>query len=500
MNTYTGKMRTLTAALAVTMLGMSPAFAVVNSGSTGADGAFNPTVNTPLNVPPGGVFNFISVNIPVGVTVTFNKNTTNTPVVILATGNVTVAGTININGSGSTNVGAAGDGNIGDDGLPGSGGVGGYGGGRGGATGNGLGGSGLGPGGGGGGNFDANVGPTGGGGGGFSVAGARSNALATYNVPGATGVGGSAYGSSLLLPLTGGSGGGGGSGGSAFQGAGGGGGGGAILIASSGTVSVTGSILANGGQSGACAGPGVGAAGGGGSGGAIRIVATGISGNGVLSANVVRDINGNLTGITCTSVPTSFYTTSGGGAAGYIRLEAETFLRTAVSTPPHSFAAPGPIFIAGLPTLRITSVAGVNAPADPTGNADITLPVSTANPVTVTFATTGVPVGNTVKLTVTPANATPVIVTSPALTGTAGAATASVSVSLPGGPSTLQAVTTYTIVASLGDALGNQYAKGERVEKIEVAANMNGGPSSVTLITVSGKRVPMAGPLPALAG
>lgn len=116
---------------------------------------------------------------------------------------------------------------------------------------------------------------------------------------------------------------------------------------------------------------------------------------------------------------------------------------------------------------------------------------------TVVFQTTGVPVGNTVKLTVKPANAVPLSVVSPALTGTTDSATASVDVNLPTGPSTLEATTTYTIVASLGDALGVQYAKGERVEKIEVAASM-GGPSVVTLITVSGKRYPMPGPLPAM--
>mgnify|MGYP001590922813 CR=1 FL=1 len=154
------------------------------------------------------------------------------------------------------------------------------------------------------------------------------------------------------------------------------------------------------------------------------------------------------------------------------------------------------MFVAGLPTLRITSVAGVAAPATPTGNADITLPATTTNPITVAFATTGVPVGNTVKLTVKPANGAPVSVVSPALTGTTDAATASVSVDLPSGPSVLEATTTYTIVASLGDALGNQFAEGERVEKIEVAAS-TAGPSMVTLITVSGKRVTMPSAIPA---
>ena len=151
MKTENFKTKMLVSALAALFAGVSPVYAF-NSGSTGADGAFNPTVNTELPLPPGGIFNFTTVNIPSGVTVTFKKNTTNTPVVILASGDVTIAGAINVSAiSNSTNVGAAGDGNLGDDGIPGKGGPGGYDGGVGGAVPNGMGGSGLGPGGGGGG-------------------------------------------------------------------------------------------------------------------------------------------------------------------------------------------------------------------------------------------------------------------------------------------------------------------------------------------------------------
>lgn len=154
---------------------IQPAFAVYDSGSTGADGAFNPTVNTELQIPASGVFNFTTVNIPTGVTVKFKKNTTNTPVIILASGNVTVAGAIDLNATNSSHVGASGDGNLGDDGLPGIGGPGGYDGGRGGAINKGDGGAGLGPGGGGGGKyfFYANYYNyyLGGGGGGFNGAG-----------------------------------------------------------------------------------------------------------------------------------------------------------------------------------------------------------------------------------------------------------------------------------------------------------------------------------------
>src|SRR3989442_1443251 len=70
-----------------------------NSGSTGADGPFSPTATTTLTLPPSGVFNFTTVNIPSSVTVRFTKNAANTPVTILASGDVTIAGTIDVSGS-----------------------------------------------------------------------------------------------------------------------------------------------------------------------------------------------------------------------------------------------------------------------------------------------------------------------------------------------------------------------------------------------------------------
>ena len=478
------KPATLIATLCLAGL-VQPAFAY-DSGSTGADGAFSPTVNTELQIPASGVFNFTTVNIPAGVTVTFRINTSNTPVVILASGSATIAGTININGSDATHVGAAGDGNLGDDGIPGKGGPGGYDGGRGGGIGTDKrGGAGLGPGGGlfgGRGTWPYGDTRIGGGGGGFGGTGANSGwGGNTQSYHSGTGVGGVTYSSSQLLPLLGGSGGGGGAGGNSFSGSGGGGGGGALLIASSGTVFITGAIRSNGGNGGISLGSGTGAEGGSGSGGAIRIVATSISGNGAIAAvagdQTVNSANGDAGGYAVDN--------GGAGGVGRIRLEAETFTRTAASNPVHAFGSPSSVFVAGLPTLRITSVAGVAAPANPTGNADITLPSTTPNPVIVEFATTGVPTGNTVSLRVTPAYGNAVTVVSPAVTGTTAAGTASVSATLPSGPSVLSATTTYTIVVAMGEAL-SIYAQGEVVEKVRLSTTMN-GPTLVTLITASGK-------------
>ena len=176
---------------------------------------------------------------------------------------------------------------------------------------------------------------------------------------------------------------------------------------------------------------------------------------------------------------------AGNGANGRIRLEANSITFSSTTSPAYTKSTPGSVFLAGLPTLTIASVGGVSAPENPTGQADITLPVATQNPVTVTFQTANVPLGNTVLLTVTPAYGQQIVAQSPAITGSTTSGTASVEVALPKGPSVLQATTTYTIVAALGDALST-YANNERVEKIQLIASL-GGQSSTKLITVSGK-------------
>lgn len=390
----------------------------------------------------------------------------------LVSGDVTINGNIVLSGGNATHSGAAGDGNLGDDGIPGQGGPGGFDGGRGGDV-NRRGGDGLGPGGGVSGSalcvFRAIVSGYGGGGGGYISGGsaAGTNLCVTS--------GGPSYGSASLLPLIGGSGGGGGHGGGSFAGTGGGGGGGALLIAASGTVTVNGSIVANGGHAGASAGVNCGGTGGGGSGGAIRIAATMLAGNGAITA-VAGGTNSN----SCL-----FDGKGGSGSHGRIRLEAEIMQRTAATTPGFSFAQPQDVFVAGLPGLKIISVAGVNAPAQPTGSADIVLPETTPNPVEVVFATTNVPLGNTVKLTVTPASGAATSVISDAIDGTEASGSASASIDLPDGPSILSAQVSFTVTASLGQDL-SRFAQGERVERVILAANLSGN-SMTTLITESGK-------------
>lgn len=427
---------TLTALVAVALSGQALAY---ESGSTGADGALNPTVDTQIQLPPDGVLNYTNVNIPSGVTVTFAKNTTNTPVVMLVGGDATIAGTIHVNGSSAAQTGAAGDGSIGDDGTPGAGGPGGYSGGQGGrsstSSGERVSQPGSGPGAAGP-SVIYSSDPCGGSGGGFGGSGGYAgNSTGWCNVNGST-TQGRPYGTTELLPLIGGSGGAGGAGGTILRGAGGGGGAGGLMIAVSGTLSVTGAVRANGGAGGVVAGAGVGGAGGGGSGGAIRLIATTITGNGSVTAQGGTAQRNNVA---------SSIMYGGVGGNGRIRMEAESFTRTAASSPAHTFGQPAPAFVAGLPTLRISRVAGVDAPAAPTGNADIALPEETVNPVGVEVATSGVPLGNTVEITVTPAYGSPTTHISNALSGTEASATATASVTLPSGPSTLLATVTYSV-------------------------------------------------------
>jgi hypothetical protein len=292
---------------------------------------------------------------------------------------------------------------------------------------------------------------------------------AGYGLPGlgSANAGGTTYGSNSLVPLIGGSGGGGGAGSLAsngFSGTGGGGGGGAILIAASGAVNLTGTILASGGNSGNFIG-GAGAAGngGGGSGGAIRVVASSITGAGSMN------VNGGISGTNGFSV---IYQGGNGG-------------RGRVST---EIATTGTLVLTGLPSLTIASVGGVATPAAPTGNGDVALAANAPNPITVTFTTTGVPTGGTIKLTMTPARGAATTATSSLITGSLTAGTASATIDIPPGVSTLFASSSFTLTVAMGDSL-SKFAMGERVEKILLTAAV-GEPGKAMLVTVSGKQYP----------
>lgn len=467
----------VSAMFAVCALGASSYALAFDSGSTGADGAFNPIVNTEVQLPPTGILNYTTINIPSGVTVTFKKNAANTPVYLLASGNVTISGLIDIRGENSPFVGTAADGNLLDDGLPGKGGPGGFAGGRGGQDGRnttrGPGGNGLGPGGGAGGDAPPGTSCTA-----SSLlhelgtAGAYANDIRPYSAANCGSIVtamSSAYGSALLQPLIGGSGGGGGYGGTELTGSGGGGGGGAMLIASSITITFNGEIYADGGQAGTCVGTGCGGPGAGGSGGAVRLVATTLTGSGHIYAR---------------GVTSGYYYYS---SDGRIRLEADYLTFAGSTSPVRTFSTPNPLFITNGPTLQIASVAGQVLTATPTGKGDVSLPESTTGPVDVVFATANVPVGTIVKLRIVPVYSAVIDVSPVAITGSSAAGTATVSVTLPQGTSTLQATAVYTVTLAAAESQNLvQYAQNEVVEKVQLTVASQGG-TLAKLITASGK-------------
>lgn len=463
-------------------------------------GAFAPSVNTTVQLPPDGILDYTTIYIPSGVTVWYAKNAANTPVIIRTTGNVTIEGTLSVNYvKNPSHTGTYGDGNLGDDGQPGLGGPGGFDGGFGGysALFGGAylkpGGGGKGPGGGqgGSGNYGSYNYIASGGGGGFGTAGAAS---------GWGGPGGAAYGQPTLLPLVGGSGGGGGEAGSVYSGAGGGGGGGAILIAA-GTASVPatisigkngtyGYIYADGGPGGySSSSVGGGGGGGGGSGGAIRLVANTLACPHTSYCRMFA--RGGSSG--------SGYPWAGGnGGAGRIRLEANNITGWAASytDPNYTFGLPGHVLVPNSPTLAINSVtpangasSGVTAtvPANPTGSADITFPTDTTS-ATVALAATNIPVGTTVTVYVVPVSgATRSSWPSNALDGTLASSTATATVSLSPGNNVLMAAATYTVTEIV--AMNLPRFDGEMVAKVRVEGTMD-GQSKVIYITSSGREYP----------
>ena len=463
--------------IALVVLAGTPAAAqTFNSGSTGADGPFSPASNTTLALPPTGVFNFTTITIPSGVTVTFTKNAANTPVILLATGAVTISGTINVSG-----------GNGGALGRPGSGGPGGF---DGGAGGDGVttttAGAGLGPGGG-----TQGVNCQGSGG---SYGTQGTPAFGTCTVIGPAGP---TYGSPLLRPIVGGSGGSGGSAGGVpgTPGGSGGGGGGALLIASSGTLTLnSGSqLLADGGGGGSAGNFG----GGGGSGGAIRLIAPTITTTGNLLARGGAQ-GGGFTGA---------------GGLGRIRLEAYTLtVSGGARTPEPTQGFPQPVFPGtGQPSLIIANIGGIAAPATPSGNflaaPDILLPTGTTNPVAVALTASNIPLGTVIQVTATPQSGSRTTATSSGLTGSLASSTATASINLSlTQTNVLTATTTFPLVASAGggpiyagglvpspasggiEGLAPSFVEGEEVTHVRVAAVFGGG-SRVIYLTRSGREI-----------
>jgi len=414
--------RTLNSALALALLGATPALAQgFSSGSDGSDGALTFQANQGvvvfdpqalgIDADGDGIYHFITITIPAGTTVRLgaSKLGEGKPVVWLATGAVQIDGTIDLNGANghARNQAPA----------PAEAGAGGYNGGPGGSGAEPDGHSGSGPGGGSGGNQTTPCG----GGAGHALAGVTNTSCGPPGV---------VYGNRFLLPLTGGSGGGGSSttpGGNTENGGGGGAGGGALLIASSDSISIGGSIAARGGAAGFNP---AGWWGGGGSGGAIRLMASSISGTGSL------DVRGGSSN-------------NSPGSEGRVRIEA--FTRTGLTNVSPAGAAtysrPGLVFPpANAPTVRVSKVGAVDVTSTPKGsfvNPDVT--INASGPVSLTIVASNVPVGTTVKVTVSPEGGTAFTVVSQPLAGTLASSTATAGpVTIPHGFSRFHVLATFT--------------------------------------------------------
>lgn len=350
--------------------------AIVVPGADGSDGALIITENTQIDLSLATtgawddagsgtgvydsnkwavVFKYSSVVVSNGATITFANHPSRAPVVWLVSGDVTIDGTVNLNGQSYKTAPVHAE--------PGPGG------------------------------FRGAVGTYSSGAyssAGFGIGGGQqsgaSGAAGSYGTAGGSGP--SAYGNQSLLPLIGGSGGGGDD---DFSG-GGGAGGGALLIASMQSVSVNGSVLANGG-----AGRNVGYSAydetGGGSGGGIRIVCDTLEGAGVL------EVEGGYG-----------YKTGGLGRTrlervvndNTININSETTLSLLTLQPGASAMVWPP---SDAPTAKIISIGGGAAPGDPlasfgTHGADVV--VAKTNTVQVVVETSNVETSSVVVVRSTP--------------------------------------------------------------------------------------------------
>ena len=395
--------RPLTYLVLSTLLAWPDAAAAFDSGSTGALGAFEPAQDTVVPLPEDGVLHYTSVTIPDGVTVTFTRNLHNTPVFVLAAGDVSIAGTVDVSGGAPERVSTPQ--------ITVLGGLGGPGGSDGGsgrlAAEQSVAGRGLGPGPG-----HAELAKLGGGG-------------ASPVNPGGVGLFGPPGGTPPSLPelehTHGGSGGGASVNAQNGSAVGGGGGGGVIVLAASGSIEISGRVLANGG--------GGTDAGGMGGGGYVRLVATAITGDGAVEAHGAAFACANFHG--------------GCGGAGVIRFDAETVegLITGRANPAPSYGVPSrpvPWDASARPTIAVVEVSGqvpsaTSYDAHPLSAPELVLPQG--QEVSVLLEARNVPDGTVAKVLLNPLGnpPAPVEVEAPPLSCQAGVCTTTVKVQIPAG-------------------------------------------------------------------
>ena len=365
---------------AVFTLTLGASAAIIVPGADGSDGVLNITVDTVIDLSqaPTGlwdanntanagkgiydpakwavVFKYSSVTIAAGKTVTFKNHASRAPVAWLVNGSVSIAGTVSLDG-------AAGGSRPAPPVLaePGPGGF------RGGA-----------------GYYEVGSGVLGsagfGVGGGLRQGGNENGFGGSYGTQGDNGP--ATYGNPSLIPLLGGSGGAG-----AYAYPAGGGGGGAIMIACANTLTIGGTLRANGGNGGQ---PNL-RTGGAGSGGGIRLVADSFAGAGAVQA--IGGSNGYA------------------GGLGRVRIERVANSATGAITPDPSLVplTAGDTALlwppAGAPEVRVVSIGGAAAPTDPrasfgSAGADVALPETTSTQVII--ETTNVEQASQVQVRVAP--------------------------------------------------------------------------------------------------
>ena len=396
-----------------------------DSGSQGTNGALNLTLaetNGTIVFNPqsmglvpdqNNAYHFTTINVESGVTVKMRSDILGTsPVIWLASGDVTIDGTLDLNGE---------DGHDSDQPFQAAvAGAGGFNGGIGKSVTNPVS-PGYGPGGG---NVATEAGGLRGGGG------------AGHFNPGSDGpgsLGGNSYGNNFLIPLLGGSGGAGGGLESIIaeeinqQGSGGGAGGGAILIASSTQIQVNGSISCNGGNGGNKVFLPIGDNGGGGSGGSIHLMANTLTGSGGLYA-----IRGDG----------SAY--SGDGSFGRIRNEIFDNLFTGTIIPGPINATPTLVFPLSGPSVRVVRLSGLSVPPNASASIDLPLnPIGSFTPadvvidednnVTFEIEASNIPLGTVVNLTLRNETEGEINFSSTPLAGTEENSTATATTSIPHG-------------------------------------------------------------------
>jgi hypothetical protein len=340
-----------------------------------------------LNPVVPGIFHFTTINIASGSTLKFNENVYHGAVYFLAAGDVSISGVMDLSGDDSygavsfasqriPNVGAS---------LKFGAGSGGYAGGIGGQ------------------NNATNPPLKGNGPGGGDPPTAAQGGVAT---------GGVNTSNQFLVPLFGGSGGGGGTNGGTF-GPIGGHGGGALFIASSTTITMSGSINAKGGSGSTY--------GGGGAGGAVRLVANNITGNG--SVNVA-----GAAGCGCGQNPSS---AGGNGLARFESNNAGGFSVNGPQTRSTPFALNLPTV--ALPSVRVTAINGQPINANPFSFPDIN--INTTSQVPITIQATNVPIATAVvKIYVFSETGADQVIPIGPLTGTDASSTATANITYqPGG-------------------------------------------------------------------